>query len=238
MELTKLQARFPDEPGDGRQRAIQAAADLFTRYGYAGTSTDAIARAADLKPAALYRHFTSKEEILYTFLEAVYEGFLEDMQVAVAGVEGPAEQLARLAWAHTLLQLTLGTIPRAQIETMFSAAQLLSSLSEERATRLRTLAKAHVGHCREVIENGCAKSIFQVPDSRSAALAITTMCEYSPLWFRPSGPLSAEEVADRHALYALRLVQADIPDLTTFAMRATGRDAVKAASDRAGSAPR
>jgi AcrR family transcriptional regulator len=222
MELSNLRARFPEEPTDPRQRAIRAAADLFTRYGYAATSTDQIAKAADLKPAALYRHFSSKEDLLATFLEAVYEGFLADMEVAVAEADGPAERLARIAWAHTIVQLTLGTLPRAHIETMFSATQLLASLSPERAGRLRALAKAHLEHCRAIIADGCRGGVFNVPDPRSAALAITTMCEYAPLWFRHTGPLSAEEVADRHALYALRIVAADIPDLATFAARATG----------------
>jgi AcrR family transcriptional regulator len=238
MELTHLQARFPPDPQDPRQRALQAAAELFMRHGYAGTSTDAIAKLAGLKPAALYRHFMSKEDILYSFLEATYEGFLEDMQAAVEGIDGPAERLARLAWAHTILQLSLATIPRAHIETMFSASQLMSSVSPERADRLRALARAHVDHCRMVIEEGCRLGLFDVPDARSAALAITTMCEYAPLWFRRRGPLTGEQVADRHALYSLRLVQADIPELEAFAARATGREAVNAVQDGAGIQPR
>jgi hypothetical protein len=43
------------------------------------------------------------------------------------------------------------------------------------------------------------------------------------MWFRPSGVLSAEEVADRHAVYALRIVAAAIDDLPAFAAQATGR---------------
>jgi AcrR family transcriptional regulator len=235
-ELTHLRQRFPEDPTDGRGRVLQAGAELFTRHGYAATSTDAIAAAAGLKPAALYRLFASKEDILYTFLEAVYEGFLEDMQDAVELAEGPAERLACLAWAHTWIQLSLRTIPRAHIETMFSAAQLLSSVSAERADRLRALGRAHVGHCRAIIEDGSRQGIFSVPDARSAALAITTMCEYTPLWFRPTGPLTALEICDRHALYALRVVQADIDDLASFAQRATRRDA--AAADGARTSPR
>jgi len=223
MELTNLRDRFPDEPQDGRGRALQAAAELFTGLGYAGTSTDAIARAAGLKPAALYRLFESKEHLLYVFLEQIYEGFLEDMRVAVGEETDPAVQLARLAWAHTWVQLSFGTLPRAHIGTMFSVGQLLASLSDERALRLRALARAHLEHCRTIVESGVRLGRFDVPDARSSALAVTTMCEYSPMWFRPGHVLGPEEVADRHALYALRLVATAIEDLPAFAAAATGR---------------
>jgi AcrR family transcriptional regulator len=238
-KLTHLTARFPDASAEPRDRILQAAADLFTRHGYEATSTDAIARAAGVKPPGLYRAFASKEAILYAFVETVYEGFLEDMQEAVAGVDDPVERLARLAWAHTWLQLSTKTIPRAHIGTMFSVAQLLSSLSDESFTRLRALAKAHVLHCRTVIEDGQRRGLFAVADARTAALALTTMCEYSALWFRADGPLSAEEVADCHAVYALRIVQAEGDDLPGLVARATGRVTEQQASeDLAAVAPR
>jgi AcrR family transcriptional regulator len=221
--LIHSKGRFPDNPADQRDRVLQAAAELFMSHGYDATTTDAIARAAGVKPTALYRQFGSKEAMLYAFLETVFQGFLADMQESVAGIDDPGERLVRLAWSHTWLQLSTGTIPRAHINTMFSAGQLMSSLSEESATRLRALGRAHFTHVRTVIDDGIRRGLFRVPDSRSAALAVTTMCEYSVLWFRPGGPLTPEEIADRHALYALRIVEARVGDLEEFAARATGR---------------
>ena len=53
--------RRPDErPGE----IIEAALDLFTRFGYAGTSVDAVAQAAGVTKGAVYHHFGSKEELL------------------------------------------------------------------------------------------------------------------------------------------------------------------------------
>ena len=215
--LTHLQDRFaePDDP-DASARILRAAAELFTSSGYEGTSTDTIAKHADVKPSALYRLFESKDAILVAALETIFEGFLADMEEAVAGVTDPCARLVRLTWAHTWLQLTADVFGRGGIGMLFSTGQLLSSVSEGRSVRLRSLARSHVENMREIIEEGVRCGLFTVPDLRSSAQAILTMAEYSPLWFRSGGRLTPEELSDHHAVYALRLVGASDEVLDTM----------------------
>lgn len=47
-----------------RERILVAASELFARRGYTGTSVEAIASAASITVAGMYRHFTSKEQLL------------------------------------------------------------------------------------------------------------------------------------------------------------------------------
>lgn len=216
-QLTNLQSRFSGEPQSNNERIIRAAAELFTSHGYEGTSTDAIAKRAGVKPPALYREFKSKEDILSKVLESVYEGFLLDMDLAIAGINDPAQQLARLAWAHTWTQLTIGI---ASAPTMFSVGQLLPSLSEDRAARLRALARAYGDKMTAVVEAGVQAGLFVVPSARSAAFSIATVSEYSPLWFRPGRAITAEQVAHDHAMYALRIVDFRSDPLDEFVTEA------------------
>ena len=52
-------------PGDtAREEILDAAAELFTRRGYAATSTRMIAEAVGIRQASLYYHFGSKEDLL------------------------------------------------------------------------------------------------------------------------------------------------------------------------------
>jgi AcrR family transcriptional regulator len=51
-------------------RIVHAAAEEFKRCGYAGTTTAAIARAADVTQAQLFRYFDSKSDI---FLETIFK---------------------------------------------------------------------------------------------------------------------------------------------------------------------
>lgn len=56
-------ARTP-RPRDRKAQIITAAADLFYRYGYHNVSTEQIAQAVGITAGALYRHFTSKQDLL------------------------------------------------------------------------------------------------------------------------------------------------------------------------------
>jgi AcrR family transcriptional regulator len=52
--------------GEARAKIVAAATEVFNEVGYAGTDSNALARAAGYAPATFYRYFTSK---LHLFLE-------------------------------------------------------------------------------------------------------------------------------------------------------------------------
>ena len=60
MKAAKLNDQTADDIG---QRLVRAAADCFTKHGYAGTSTAAIAREARTSKRALYERFPNKEAL-------------------------------------------------------------------------------------------------------------------------------------------------------------------------------
>ena len=61
----------PLRPGStGRDQILDAAAELFTRQGYAPTSTRAIAEAVGIRQASLYHHFATKDDILDALLSS------------------------------------------------------------------------------------------------------------------------------------------------------------------------
>jgi AcrR family transcriptional regulator len=81
-----------------RQRILAAAIELFAASGYAGTSMRDIAEAVGMTKAALYYHFSSKEEVL----EAVTEPLLAEIEALVQRVTAlppltPAELLTSMA---------------------------------------------------------------------------------------------------------------------------------------------
>ena len=48
---------------------MQAAVDVFTQKGFSGATTKEIAQAAGIAEGTIFRHFTSKVEILYSIVE-------------------------------------------------------------------------------------------------------------------------------------------------------------------------
>jgi AcrR family transcriptional regulator len=56
-----------------RERILQAARELFYRDGINGVSVDAIAAAADTNKMTVYRHFSSKDELVAAYLSQLAE---------------------------------------------------------------------------------------------------------------------------------------------------------------------
>ena len=74
---------------DTRDRIEKAAIRLFVAQGVRETSVRDIARAVDISEGALYRHFVSKEELVWTIFERHYVEFARQLQT-LAGREGSA----------------------------------------------------------------------------------------------------------------------------------------------------
>lgn len=59
--------------GDTKERILEAALELFAHSGYLGTSMSDIAKQLGITKAALYKHYTSKQEILDSIVERMKE---------------------------------------------------------------------------------------------------------------------------------------------------------------------
>ncbi|MFD9127060.1 TetR/AcrR family transcriptional regulator [Kitasatospora sp. NPDC059571] len=79
-----------------RDQVLAAAAELFTRNGYAATTTRAVAERAGMRQASMYHYFAGKEDVLATLLESTVEPSLA-FAAALLAQQG-ADPAARL-WA-------------------------------------------------------------------------------------------------------------------------------------------
>ena len=59
--------------GDTKERILETALELFAQSGYLGTSMSDIAKALGITKGALYKHYTSKQEILDSIVERMNE---------------------------------------------------------------------------------------------------------------------------------------------------------------------
>jgi AcrR family transcriptional regulator len=76
MKATSKIRQSPKLPAEmRREQLLRAAHQCFKQQGYRGTSTEEIARCANLTKGALYFHFKSKEEILFALIKMMVEDF-------------------------------------------------------------------------------------------------------------------------------------------------------------------
>ena len=79
-----------------QQRILLAAAQLFSAQGYAGTSTRDIAEHVGITQPGLYRHFKTKDEILYRLAVEILEPWAKRADAERTSRAGEAVRLARL----------------------------------------------------------------------------------------------------------------------------------------------
>ena len=78
-----------------RERLEETALRLFAAHGYDHVTVEDVCREAQVGPATFYRHFGTKEEVVFAYRT----GFDEAMQAAIASAHGEAgrsEQLLRV----------------------------------------------------------------------------------------------------------------------------------------------
>ena len=80
------------------EKIVQAAAQLFARKGYHGTSTREIARLADVSENTLFRHFDHKEDLFWSALRSRSNGLKlrRDLMEGIAGGDEPEIVLPKI----------------------------------------------------------------------------------------------------------------------------------------------
>ncbi|CDP87612.1 MULTISPECIES: TetR/AcrR family transcriptional regulator [Mycolicibacterium] len=100
-----------------RERLVEAAVQLFTRHGFAGTSLQMIADELGFTKAAIYYHFRTREQLLTAVLDPVLQQMQQIVEEAenLRGVHSRADHMVRgyveLAVRNRALVSVLGCDP-------------------------------------------------------------------------------------------------------------------------------
>ena len=143
-------------PGNtAREEILDAAAELFSKIGYAGTSTRRIADAVGMRQASLYHHFATKDDILDALLAGTVDEALALAADLIAQpgptaerlyalVVGDVSQLCASRWNLGALYL----LPELRIDR-FEQFRLSR---EDLRGRYRRLASQVIGECAGVAD--------------------------------------------------------------------------------------
>ncbi len=78
---------------DRRRQLIEAAITCFAQYGYQGTTTARLARAAHVSEPVLYQHFKNKQGLFVSLVEEVGHEVIRSWRKAIAPLKSPMDQL-------------------------------------------------------------------------------------------------------------------------------------------------
>ncbi|HET6967619.1 MAG TPA: TetR/AcrR family transcriptional regulator [Ornithinibacter sp.] len=175
-----------------REAIIDTSASVFARRGYHATGLTELCAANDLGKGALYHYIGSKEELLAGIHDRVMdEVLLGADRVAEAG-GSPPEQLAMLG--RELLDV-IACYP----DHVWVFLHEFPALTGERAEQFHLRRREYEQRVEAVLQAGVDSGEFRGVEPRLTALAWLGMHNYAYLWLDPSGPLSAQEIAQRFA---------------------------------------
>jgi AcrR family transcriptional regulator len=171
-----------------RQVIIDTSAPVFAQHGYHATGIMQLCAANDLGKGALYHYIGSKEELLAAIHDRVMdEVMLGAERVAKAG-GSPSQQLAMLG--NELLDV-IHRYP----DHVWVFLHEFPALTGERATAFRGRRREYERRVEAVLQAGVDSGEFRDVEPRLTAMAWLGMHNYTYLWLKAGGRLSARDVA-------------------------------------------
>jgi AcrR family transcriptional regulator len=166
-------------------QVLDAAARLFCRLGYEGTSVRDIARTAGMLPGSLYCHFATKEDLLVAVYLRGVEQIVAAVGAAVQRRADPWQRLEAACVAH--LEAILRDDDYARVVVRVRPAEVGGA-----SARLVELRDRYEALWNELVG---ALSLPRRTDRRWLRLMLLGALNWSPHWYRADGPASPKLIA-------------------------------------------
>jgi AcrR family transcriptional regulator len=189
------------EAGATAEAILAAAADLFARKGYHGTSTREIAAAVGIKQPSLFHWFASKEAILRKLAERALVGPTALLDYLERTERIPSEKLFEVVYFHTWYLCSQPIDLAAVIDGSETAVEAVADW--------HPIIDHYTTGVRRIVEDGIEAGEFIAGNANAVTMAILGMCNWTLRWYRRGGPVTPEALAEQFAHLALRSVLVD-----------------------------
>ncbi|MCU1335730.1 MAG: regulatory protein TetR [Bryobacterales bacterium] len=199
LKALPVRARKQSKPAENStvERLLDAAVALFSRQGYAATSTREVAALLGMQKASLYYHIESKEDLLYFICKSALERIRNDVEKAIQEVQDPLERTRVLIVAHVESML------RDKDEHATALTEMYA-LSKDRLTQIVALREGYVDLVRSVLhEAQKAGALRDDIDVRYLNLGLLGLMNRVLVWYRRRGPLSPGQLGQLLAVIFL-----------------------------------
>ena len=181
---------------------LRAALEIFALHGYHGASIRMIAEAASLSVPGLYHHYKSKQALLAAVVDlAMAEMLAHTAAAAEDAGDSPTTRFANVVEC-------LARFHMARRDHAFVASTEMRSMDPDVRAHHISQRDAQQAMIEDAIRDGVASGEFSCTYPEDAARAISSLCVSIASWYRPDGPLTADDVVARHVQFARAMVGA------------------------------
>ena len=176
-----------------REQIAEAALELVAQYGLRQLSVARVARRVGLVPSGIYRHFSSKDEILDAMLDLLEERLLGNVEAAREESPDAVERLRGVLMRHIRFIREVRAIPRI----VFSDD--VHSGNPERKKRVVRLLNTYRDQIAEIVREGQRSGAVRA-DRDAVTVALTLFGMTVPaalLWHLTDGGFDVTRYAKR-----------------------------------------
>jgi len=171
-----------------RAEIIDVSAPVFAQRGYHATGITELCAANGLGKGALYHYIGSKEELLAGIHDRV-------MDEVMAGADRVADTGGTASEQLTMLGDELLDVIHRYPDHVWVFLHEFPALTGERAEQFRVRRREYERRVEAVLQAGIDSGEFREIDPKVTARAWLGMHNYTYLWLKSGGPLSARDVA-------------------------------------------
>jgi AcrR family transcriptional regulator len=180
-----------DDYEDKRQGILDAAAVLFAQSGYANVKMMDIAKACGASKSMLYHYFPKKEDVLFEIMKDQVQSYLEATEAVAALSAAPEDRLREFVtmWLRKAAQA------RARLTVLMYEFKFLP---KRQRTIVSEVARHLIDRVADMVAqvNPALKQTTPVARHRTYALLLFGILNWTEVWFRSSGPIGADEMAE------------------------------------------
>ncbi len=185
-------ADAPDQPlsrrdrkrNETRQSLVRAAIEHFEAKGFEDTTVVDIAESADVDPSTFFRHFGTKEAVLFTDMEQ----FVERGEQLLAADDGPLE-------GSLIEKLQQATMLAVSPEARDPELHRLRARLQESSPHLQAVSRVYVDRVSVLLAEYIGRQVNLDPDNDPLPYLLATLWVSAFAWYRER-VVAGEEAAD------------------------------------------
>jgi len=178
--------------GDRRTQILHQAALTFLRNGYDATSMSGIADACGITKPGLYYHFRGKQDLLFAIMSHALDLLEQRTLAAMLSASTHEERLRNILQSHVRL-----------ITELEDGALTILVVTERNALRpedrriIEQRVRSYTALIRATLEGLRAAGRLREIDSAVATMTLLGLMVWTSRWYRRSGQLTGDEIADQ-----------------------------------------
>lgn len=153
-----------------REQLVQAARQVFVRYGYKKTALDDIAREARKGKSTIYYYFKSKDDIFKAVIDAEAEIRAKTIDDQISIIEDPQQKLKTYIYVRMLTLQKVGNYYEAIKNDLLDNLYFVNSLRTNHFD-------AEINLVKELLLEGIEKEVYTIQNPELTAKTIVTLLQ-------------------------------------------------------------